>query len=139
MNALAAPVLSAAAVPDGSGYFEANAQGAVTNHGAALGEGSTDEVQLGAPIRQVVSTPNGNGYWLVAADGGVFAYGDAGYYGSMAGHPLAAPMVGLAPTADGRRVLGGVGRWRSLRLRRCRLRRLDGWAPVGCARHRDNR
>ena len=101
LNALATPVLSAAAVPAGSGYFEANAQGAVTNHGGAPDEGSTDEVELGAPIRQVVSTPDGNGYWMVAADGGVFAFGDAGYYGSMAGQSLAAPMVGLAPTANG--------------------------------------
>jgi Fibronectin type III domain len=101
VNTLATPVLSAAASPDGSGYFEANAQGAVSAHGAAQSEGSTDDVVLGAPIRQIVSTPSGKGYWLVAADGGVFAFGDAGYYGSMGGQAIDAPVVGMAATTDG--------------------------------------
>ena len=70
--------------------------------------------------------PHGTGYWEVGRDGGLFAFGDAGFYGSMGGKPLNKPIVGMAATADSRRLLAGGLRRRPVRLRRRRLLRLDG-------------
>jgi hypothetical protein len=99
---LAAPVVGMAATPDGSGYWLANAAGAVSAHGSAVNYGSMAGQTLQAPITHIVSTPDGLGYWLVAADGGIFTFGDAGFYGSMGGQHLNAPVVGMAPTSDGK-------------------------------------
>ncbi len=95
------PVTGIAAPPSGSGYWLADAEGAVSAHNLP-GYGSMAGTPLNAPITHIVATPDGGGYWLVAADGGTFAFGDAGFYGSMGGRPLNAPVVNLAPTPDGR-------------------------------------
>jgi hypothetical protein len=91
-----------AATPDGGGYWIADADGHVSDHGDALPFGDASGLSLTAPIAHIVATPNGGGYWLVAGDGGTFAYGDAGFYGSMGGAPLNQPVVDLAPTKDGK-------------------------------------
>jgi ribosomal protein L24E len=99
---LAAPVVGMAATPDGSGYWLANAAGAVSAHGSAVSYGSMAGQALRAPITHIVSTPDGKGYWLVAADGGIFTFGDAGFFGSMGARRLNAPVVSMAPTSDGK-------------------------------------
>jgi len=91
-----------AATPDGGGYWIADANGHVSDHGDALPFGDASGLPLAAPIAHIVATPDGGGYWLVAGDGGTFAYGDAGFYGSMGGTPLNRPVVALAPTKDGK-------------------------------------
>ena len=98
---LTAPVVGIASLPDGTGYWLANAQGAVSAHGLAVNYGSMAGHHLNAPITHIVGTPDGKGYWLVAADGGTFTFGDAGFFGSMGGRHLNAPVVDIAPTADG--------------------------------------
>ena len=95
------PVTGIAAPPSGSGYWLADAEGAVSAHNVA-NYGSMAGTVLNAPITHIVSTPSGRGYWLVAGDGGTFAFGDAGFYGSMGGQHLNAPVVNMAPTPDGR-------------------------------------
>jgi hypothetical protein len=90
-----------AATPEGSGYWLANSNGAVSAYGSAHFYGSMEGQALTAPIAHIVSTPDGRGYWLVAGDGGIFSFGDAGFFGSMGGRRLNAPVVDLAPTSDG--------------------------------------
>ena len=99
---LPAPVVGIASFPDGSGYWLANAEGAVSAHGDAFNCGSMAGQSLNAAIAHIVATPDGKGYWLVASDGGTFAFGDAGFYGSMGGQHLNAPVVDIAPTPDGK-------------------------------------
>lgn len=89
------------ATPDGSGYWLAGSNGAVSAYGSAHFYGSMAGQSLNKPIAHIVSTPDGKGYWLVANDGGIFTFGDAGFFGSMGGRQLNAPVVDLAPTRDG--------------------------------------
>jgi hypothetical protein len=100
-GSIAGPVVGMAAMPDGSGYWLADAQGGVSAHGDAIDYGSMAGQALSAPISHIVATTDGKGYWLVSADGGVFAFGDAHFYGSMGGDHLNAPVVDLSPTVDG--------------------------------------
>jgi hypothetical protein len=93
-------VVGMAAMPDGSGYWLTDSQGAVSPHGNAADYGSMAGQPLNAPISHIVATADGNGYWLVASDGGTFAFGDAGFFGSMGGVRLNAPVVDIAPTRD---------------------------------------
>ena len=95
------PVVGMASLPDGSGYWLADAQGGVSTHGDAVSYGSMAGQHLNAPISHIVATPDGKGYWLVAVDGGIFTFGDAGFFGSMGNQHLNAPVVDIAPTADG--------------------------------------
>jgi len=95
------PVVGMAALPDGLGYWLADAQGNVAAYGEAVLYGSMSGVPLNAPISHIVSTPDGLGYWLVAGDGGVFSFGDAQFYGSMGGKPLNAPVMDIIPTSNG--------------------------------------
>jgi hypothetical protein len=96
-----APFVGMASVPDGSGYWLADAAGDVYALGSAVNYGSMAGQHLNAPIAHIVSTPDGGGYWLVASDGGIFTFGDAPFYGSMGGQHLNAPVVDIAPTPDG--------------------------------------
>jgi Fibronectin type III domain len=90
-----------AALPNGSGYWLVNAQGAVSALGAAVNYGSASTLQPGAAIVQIAATPDGLGYWEVASDGEVVAFGDARNFGSAGGVAADVPVVGLAPTRDG--------------------------------------
>jgi hypothetical protein len=107
-HALSAPVVPStrtvamAALADGAGYWEAEANGTVAAFGSAQNYGSMAGTDLNSPIVGMAATPNGLGYWLVAADGGIFSFGNAVFYGSAGSLPLKAPIVGLAATPDGR-------------------------------------
>ena len=121
-----APVVGTVATPDGGGYWLVAADGGVFAFGDAPFYGSMGGQRLNAPIVGMAATPDGHGYWLVAADGGVFNFGDA---------PSPAPWeddCSMHRLSAWRRrrwgLLAGRVRRRSLRLRRRRLRRIDGWA-----------
>ncbi len=90
-----------APTPKGSGYWIADAAGAVYPNGNAAFFGDLSGVALAEPVVGIAATPSGKGYWLVAADGGVFSFGDAGFHGTVAGMALAEPVVGMAATPDG--------------------------------------
>jgi hypothetical protein len=94
-------VVGLAALPNGSGYWEAEANGTVAAFGQAPNEGSVTE-SLNAPIVGITVTPDGGGYWLVGSDGGVFSFGDARFYGSTGSLRLNQPVVGIAATPDGK-------------------------------------
>ncbi len=98
---LNAPIVGAAALPNGSGYWLVGADGGVFSFGGAGFFGSTGSLHLNQPIVGITSTPDGSGYWEVGADGGVFAFGDARYFGSTAAIQLNKPIVGMATTPDG--------------------------------------
>ncbi len=99
---LNAPIVGAAAAPDGSGYWLVAADGGVFSFGRAGFYGSTGSAHLNAPIVGIAATPDGGGYWEVASDGGVFAFGDAKFFGSTGGTPLNRPIVAITSTPDGR-------------------------------------
>ncbi len=99
---LQGPVTGMASLPDGSGYWLADAHGGVSAHGNAVNYGSMAGKALNAPVNHIVATPDGMGYWLVAADGGTFTFGDAGFYGSTGNTRLNAPVVDIGPTQDGK-------------------------------------
>ena len=93
-------VVGIAPMADGSGYWEAEANGTVGAFGDAQNDGSVS-TPLNAPIVGLAATPDGGGYWLVASDGGIFSFGDAGFYGSTGSLRLNKPIVGMASTPDG--------------------------------------
>jgi hypothetical protein len=95
------PIVSAAATPDGRGYWLVASNGGVFCFGDAMFHGSPGGARLNSPIVGIAPTPDGGGYWLVAADGGIFAYGDARFFGSMGGRHLNKRIVGIAATPDG--------------------------------------
>ena len=96
------PVVGIDARPDGSGYWLAEAQGAVSPFGSASNEGSLGSAEVGTGIVGMAATPDGGGYWLAGRNGGVFAMGDAAFLGSAGALPLNRPIVGMAATPDGR-------------------------------------
>jgi uncharacterized protein (DUF779 family) len=98
----AARVIGIAAMPNGQGYWEAQADGDVTAFGSAQNYGSMVGQTLNSPIVGIATTPSGLGYWLVAADGGIFNFGNAVFYGSAGALPLVQPIVGMTSTPDGR-------------------------------------
>jgi hypothetical protein len=90
-----------APLANGTGYWEAEADGTVAAFGNAQSYGSVD-VPLNSPIVGIAATPDGGGYWLVAADGGIFSFGDAQFYGSTGNLRLNSPIVGMTSTQDGK-------------------------------------
>ncbi len=94
-------VVGLAALPNGTGYWEVEANGTVAALGQAPNDGSVPGA-LNAPIVGMTATPDGGGYWLVGADGGVFGFGDAHFYGSTGSLRLNQPIVGIAATPDGK-------------------------------------
>ena len=97
-------VVGAAAVDDGTGYYEVDSAGTVATFGAAPCYGDLTGVHLDKPIVGMAVDRATGGYWLVAADGGVFSF-NAPFYGSAATYPLVKPVVGMAST------LNGTGYW----------------------------
>ena len=96
-----ATVIGIAPLPNGSGYWEAEANGTVAAFGSAQDFGSLTG-SLNAPIVGIAATPDGGGYWLVASDGGIFSFGDAQFYGSTGALHLNKPIVGMASTNNGK-------------------------------------
>jgi hypothetical protein len=93
--------IGVAPLANGSGYWEAEANGTTAAFGAARSLGSPSG-HLNAPVVAITPTPDGGGYWLVASDGGIFNYGDANFYGSTGSLRLNEPIVGMASTPDGK-------------------------------------
>jgi hypothetical protein len=90
-----------APVSNGTGYWEAEANGTVAAFGSAQNFGSLSGA-LNSPIVGIAAAPDGKGYWLVASDGGIFSFGDAAFYGSTGALRLNKPIVGMAATPDGK-------------------------------------
>jgi len=97
-------VVGAAALDDGTGYYEVDAQGDVAAFGAATCYGTLTGVHLDQPVVGMAVDRTTGGYWLVAADGGVFSF-NAPFLGSTGGVALNKPVVGITPT------LNGTGYW----------------------------
>ena len=100
----AGSVVGAAALDDGSGYYEVDAQGDVAAFGGAACYGAMTGTALTRPIVGMAVDPATGGYWLVAADGGVFSF-NAPFRGSTGNIKLNKPIVGMGATPD------GVGYW----------------------------
>ncbi len=118
------PVVSAAALQGGTGYWLSTANGGVFSFGSAgyfgsAGQldpneapGGANALHLADSIVAIAATPDAQGYWLVDTAGAVYAFGDAAYRGSMGqldptkapGHANAAPdsypIVAIAATPD---------------------------------------
>ncbi|HWD56094.1 MAG TPA: hypothetical protein VG346_13290 [Acidimicrobiales bacterium] len=92
-------VIGVAPLPNGAGYWEAEANGTVAAFGSARSLGSVSG--LNAPIVGIAATPSGGGYWLVGSDGGIFSFGDAAFYGSTGALRLNRPIVGMTSTPSG--------------------------------------
>jgi hypothetical protein len=101
-QAISAPIIGLVATPDGKGYWEAGADGAVYAFGDAVNYGSLAGTPLNRPVVGIAATPDGKGYWLLGGDGGVFAFGDAQFYGSVGNLVLNKPVMGMAATPDGK-------------------------------------
>jgi hypothetical protein len=95
-----APVVAAAATPDGRGYFLAASDGGVFSHGDAVFRGSIGSRRLTTHIVAISVTPDGGGYLLAGANGAVYSFGDAPALGSLAGFALTAPIVAAVITPD---------------------------------------
>ena len=88
-----------APLPNGTGYWEAEANGTVAAFGSA--PSLVRSAARSTRPSSITATPNGGGYWLVGSDGGVFSFGNAAFYGSTGSLRLNKPIVGLASTPDG--------------------------------------
>ena len=93
-------VVGAAALDDGSGYYEVDRSGDVAAFGAAVCYGGMTGTPLNRPIVGMAVDPATGGYWLVASDGGVFS-SNAPFEGSTGGLRLNQPIVGMGATPDG--------------------------------------
>ncbi len=93
-------VVGAAALDDGSGYFEVDKYGDVAAFGAAVCSGGMTGTPLNRPIVGMAVDPATGGYWLVASDGGVFSF-NAPFEGSTGAIRLNKPIVGMGATPDG--------------------------------------
>lgn len=84
-----APIVGAAGLSDGTGYFCVGADGGVFTFGNAQYHGSIPDLQeqqkmgkLNEPVVGIIVFDN-NGYGLVAADGGIFAFGAFPFKGAV--------------------------------------------------------
>ena len=93
-------VVGAAALDDGSGYYEVDAHGDVAAFGAAVCYGAMTGTPLTRPIVGMAVDRATGGYWLVASDGGVFSF-NAPFEGSTGAMRLNRPVVGMGATPDG--------------------------------------
>ncbi len=97
-------VVGAAALDDGTGYYEVDSAGDVAAFGAATCFGDLTGKALNKPIVGMAVDRQTGGYWLVASDGGVFSF-NAPFHGSTGSLRLNKPVVGM--TAN----LNGTGYW----------------------------
>jgi len=96
----AGSVVGSAAVHDGSGYYEVDAQGDVAAFGGAVCYGAMTGTRLNRPIVGMAIDPATGGYWLVATDGGIFAF-NAPFFGSAGNIHLNQPIVGMSGDRSG--------------------------------------
>jgi len=96
----AGSVVGAAALGDGSGYFEVDSSGDVAAFGQATCFGAMTGTRLNLPIVGMAVDPATGGYWLVASDGGIFSF-NAPFLGSTGNIRLNKPIVGMAPAPNG--------------------------------------
>jgi len=83
-------VTSAAATPDGKGYWILLRNGEVFAYGDAAKLGSPPSTNFSAmdPPTAIFATSDGAGYWVASALGAVYNFGDAPNDGGMAGTHL---------------------------------------------------
>jgi hypothetical protein len=93
-------VVGAAALENGSGYYEVDKYGDVAAFGAAVCYGGMTGTPLNRPVVGMAVDPATGGYWLVASDGGVFSF-NAPFEGSTGAMVLNKPVVGMGATPDG--------------------------------------
>ncbi|HVB93461.1 MAG TPA: fibronectin type III domain-containing protein [Acidimicrobiales bacterium] len=96
----AGSVVGAAALADGSGYFEVDSSGDVAAFGRATCFGAMTGTRLNLPIVGMAVDQATGGYWLVASDGGIFSF-NAPFLGSTGNIRLNKPIVGMAPAPNG--------------------------------------
>ncbi len=96
----AGSVVGSAVLPDGSGYYEVDAQGDVAAFGEAVCYGAMTGTRLNRPIVGMATDPATGGYWLVATDGGIFAF-NAPFLGSTGNIHLNQPIVGMSGDQSG--------------------------------------
>ena len=98
-HTLNAPIVGAAAVPDG--YILVGADGGVFTFGNAQFFGSLSGRRLSAPIVGIATTWAGDGYWLVDSTGRVYPFGRAKFLGDLPGDGVAgASVVGITEQDD---------------------------------------
>jgi Fibronectin type III domain len=95
----AGTVVGAAALNDGSGYFEVDTAGDVAVFGGTC-YGSLTGTPLNKPIVGMAVDQATGGYWLVATDGGIFSF-NAPFLGSTGNISLNKPIVGIAGNTTG--------------------------------------
>ena len=108
-----------AVAPDASGlgYWLITATGNIYTFGDATYFGAPGPQN--SPVTSMVRTTDGLGYWVLLANGSVYAYGDAVDRGSPAGLGRGPQLsLGHLRHLRRRRVLGGLGEWRRLHIRR---------------------
>ncbi len=93
-------VVGAAALDDGTGYYEVDSAGDVAAFGAATCYGAMTGHALNKPIVGMAVDRTTGGYWLVASDGGVFSF-NAPFLGSTGAIRLNKPVVGITATLNG--------------------------------------
>jgi hypothetical protein len=96
----AGSVVAAAALSDGSGYYEVDSSGDVAAFGAAPCYGAMTGTRLNLPVVGMAIDKSTGGYWLVASDGGIFSF-NAPFMGSTGAIRLNKPIVGMSPTPSG--------------------------------------
>jgi hypothetical protein len=107
------PIISSAALPDGSGYYMVASDGGIFAFGNARFQGSMGGRPLNKPVVGLAPDPDGAGYWLIASDGGIFAF-EADFRGSMPGVlaqgvSLNRPVIGAVPYGDGYAMIASDG------------------------------
>ena len=99
---LSHPIVGAAEMPDGLGYWLVSSAGDVFTFGDARSYRSRAKFYASEPVVCMAATPNGKGYWLVTQNLRVVGYGNARSYRSSTKYHLTKPIVGIAATSDGR-------------------------------------
>ena len=94
---LAAPIVGAAASPNGGGYYLVAADGGVFDFGDAHFAGSAYSIgytglhgsnPLPSPVSGIAPDPNGNGYWAITKSGKLLAFGSAATLPSVSTSPV---------------------------------------------------
>jgi ribosomal protein L24E len=107
---LAAPIVGAAASPNGGGYYLVAADGGVFDFGNAKFAGSSYSLgytglggsnPLPSPVAGIAPDPNGNGYWAITQSGKVLSFGSASTLPSVSTSPTTPNQSALQnPTAN---------------------------------------